>query len=278
MKKKKPVRGPVEISKKKKLPEKGGITLSAFHRLVDWASWWETWYTAIKPDGSYQYRRIRDLAREIGQTKDQVVFTEWYLGPPRGEGPDPRYTWCREEPLNWLEKRKTGGWYTPAALKTFGMEIRRRMSALEALREAGNQCTLNSLVRAEQMALELDRSFKGTMFLDSLTFEENIARAESYVALHEKVLKLKATAQDLYAKSHGVNFDDMSGLVQLMQAAAMNGATKGDDANSREKAALSALVEMAYAKSHRYALDLPPGSVEVMADAIDQVDKKRNLN
>ena len=86
---------------------------------------------------------------------------------------------------------------------------------------------------------------------------------------------MKGQAQELYAKSHGVNFEDMQGLTVLMQAATMSAA--GAEGTDRGRQALSAVVEMALRKGQKYDLELPPGAVEVMTEATTRVDKKKGV-
>jgi hypothetical protein len=253
-------------------------TLTAFcartyYRSINWAQWWDE-FIGIKASGRYNWRRTFSFILSKTKKEKEREFLFWYLGPPVPEGETSPYPWV--EPQNWIEKRRTGGWFTNTNLRMYSVEIRRRMNALEALREAGNGITLHSLVRAEQLAQELDRSFKGQMFIDSLGFTENVRRTEAYIGLHQQLLALKGQAQELYAKSHGVDFNDMAGLVQLISSAAINGT--GENANSREKAALNAVVEMALTKAQKYSMDLPAGAVEVMGEAVvtvDENDKKR---
>lgn len=246
--------------------------MRVFHRMTDWAGLWEEWYLSIKADGSFKYRTLRDFIAGHSKNKAQRLFMKWYLGPDHdGENDCPYGLAIR--PLGWLEKRRSGGWFTPDNLQKFSREINRRVNALDALREAG-AITVHSLVRAENMAQQIDRAFGGAMFSEELDFTQNIHRADWYIKLQSKVLGLKARAQDLFAKSHGVNFDDMSGLVALMTASALTAQTK-DSAQSREEAALTAVVRMAMAKSAQFKLDLPPGSVEVITGELQSVNKKK---
>ena len=249
----------------------------------DWHTLWEDFSNSLDKTGKYLYPGIRSFARAKTKIKAHQRFLHWYLGPANEHTAQSEWSsWCALGPQDWVARRRSGGWYCSENLRAFGAEIRRRMNALEALREAGNGVTLNSLVRTGQLAQELDNSFKGRMFIDSLSFEENVIRTQTYIKLHEQILGLQATAQELYAKSHGVNFDDMAGLAQLMQAAALNGAIKGDDATEREKAALTAFAKMAVQKSQRYALEVPEGVIDAVAEAVETVDKtaakKRGVN
>ena len=258
--------------------------IRVWFRTLDWSVLWDKFNNSIDAEGKYEYPSIQSFAKSITTNKYYRAFLHWYLGPvpEDGEPGESKWSdWCKGGPQGWRRKRATGGWYLAANMRAMTHDIRRRVNALEALREAGNGVTLQSLIRAGQLAEELDAGFKGRMFLDSISFEGNVQRAQQYIALHAQILQLQEKAQELYAKSHGVNFDDMAGLAQLMQAAALNGALKGDDANSREKTALTAFVNMALQKSQKYAMDLPPGAVEVVAEAVTEADvnpKKRSYH
>ncbi len=248
-----------------------------FHRMTNWAELWDEWYLAVDRNGGPKYKYLSVFIEAKAKNEAQHDFMAWFLGPkPKDDEEESPYKWCSMGPQNWVEKRKTGGWFTDSSISTMGKEIRRRMTALEALREAGNGITLHSLVRAEQLAQELDRSFHGKIFLDGDSFDKNVKRARTYLELHSQILSMKEKAQDLYAKSHGVNFEDMSGLTVLVQAANLSGGSI-DEGGNRNKAALSAVVEMAMKKSQMYDLELPPGSVEVITDAVTKVDKKKGL-
>lgn len=251
--------------------------MRVFHRTQNWAAWWEEFYTQLDTHGGFLYKSVAQFARKKAESnKEAIRFMRWYLGPasadPDGVSP---YPWCVGGSQDWYEKRRTGGWFSDQSLRKFGVEVRRRMHALEALREAGNGITLHSLVRAEQLAQELDRSFNGRMFLDELSFEDNELRANSYISLHERILNMKARAQDLYARSHGLNFEDLSGFTALMSAAALNGS--GAEAGSKENTVFASIVKMALEKNAKYNLDLPPGAVEVITDVSEHVERKKKV-
>jgi hypothetical protein len=242
-----------------------------FFRSTDWAGLWEEWFLSILPNGRYRYYTIKAFAAEKAESLEQYRFLKWYLGPDTEE--PPAWKGIHAKPQGWVEKRRTGGWFAPENLQKFEVEIRRRVNALDALREAGS-ITLHSLVRAEQMAQQIDRAFHGQMFADGQEFKANLQRAQSYIRLQERVQNLKANAQEMYAKSHGVNFDDMSGLVALMSAAAMSGAARVEGP-TREEAAVAAVVRMAMAKASMYNLEIPGEAVEVMGEEAGKQEVKQ---
>ena len=186
MKKKKPVAAVVVKKKKKRLPQNTDACCQAFFHGVNWADWYEEFHTSIRANGRYRYKGICSFAKVKAANPFQRKFMIWYLGP-KTEETSP-FPWCKAGPQDWFARRKTGGWFTEASVRELGKEVSRRMTALDALRAAGNGITLNSLVRAEQLAQEVDRSFKGRMFLDNLSMSQNLARAEAYVSLHAKIL------------------------------------------------------------------------------------------
>jgi hypothetical protein len=256
--------------------------MNLFYRRTDWGSLWEDWYLSVGTEGQFKYRFIRTFVKVIGESMEQRRFLNWYLGPKIDSDPDTlRYPYVADGPVDWAEKRKSGGWFTHKNLTVLGKEITRRMNALDALREAGNQCTLSSLVRAEQLAQRLDEEFRGSFFLPGLSLHSNQERAELYVSLHTKLLDLKAKAQDLYAKSHGVNFEDMSGLVRLMEATAMASAQaqliEGKQPTKME-AALNKFVQMTMAKASRYDLPLPTDIEASVTEVVTAIDAKKKLH
>lgn len=236
---------------------------------------WQDWFLGVKPNGRSKYKSLRWFVKQKAKSDEQRDFLIWYLGPKEdGWEKEPeakKYTYVAGGPVDWVKKRNQGGWFNDVTLKEYGNTITRQINALEALREVGNKVTLPSLLRAERLAESLDREMKGVLFLPDLTMKENEDRANTYLRLHEKILNLKAQAQDLYAKSHGVNFDDMNGLVQLMQATAMAAEHRSlmDGSNlSKEQLALKGMVEMVLQKSAVYGIALPEGSDKSMAAAI----------
>jgi hypothetical protein len=248
--------------------------MGMFYRVTDWAELWEDWYLSLSPDGSYKYKSIKFFALAHGKSKQQRIFLRWYLGPNLdGDQPTPYPAIPSVHSQDWAKRRRDGGWFTEDNLKKFGSEIRRRVNALEALREAGG-ITLQSLIRAEQMALQIDKAFNGQMFIGGAAFEVNLHRAKSYIALQAQVQELKEKAQDMFAKSHGLNFNDMAGLTALMTAGAMN--TQRDSQSQGERA-LSAVVRMALEKAKKYDLELPPGSVEAIVDEEEKVVSRKKV-
>lgn len=261
-----------------------------FYRSIDWAAYWEEWYLGVdEKTGKKKYTTIFQFASAKSHSREQRKFLEWYLGPVQKDGVvyDKEKTYCSfaGTPVDWAEKKKNNGWFTDTNLKLFGKEITRRMNALDALREAGNSLTLHSLVRAENLAQQIDVAFQGTMFLPDLPLHENINRANAYVNLQRDVLALKEKAQELYAKCHGVNFNDMHGLVELMTATTMAAsieAAKTGRTFTKEEAAVSSLVKMVVAKAGRYNLPLPEGAEGQIIDAVAEVEetgkRKKQLN
>lgn len=257
-----------------------------YFRGTDWSDLWQRWYLSVDGENERKYKSLREFCKDIAESKEQKHFLLWYLGPKPEEGEvdleAPKYKFIPDGPVDWVKRRNSGGWFTEGNLKAFGMEITRRMNALDALREAG-KITLHSLVRAEQLAQRLDEAFNGTFFIPGMTLEGNEKRAKLYLDLHERILGMKSTAQDLYAKSHGVNFEDMSGLAALMQASALAATLRDAEGGTLDPAqsAIKAFVQMTLAKSSRYNLPLPEGAegsiIEMVQADKDKADKKKKV-
>lgn len=270
--------------KSKDWRDRKNTDMRVFYRTVDWAAWWEDFYTSIKADGMLQYRTVREFIRSRKATPVQQTFLTWYLGPREEDETkwDADYKthqekWPWTAPVGWYEVRQTGGWHSPQMVKKIAGELGRRESALEAMREVGNRVTLCSVYRAEQLAREIDRCFQGQMFVPGRPFEENTARAKIYLDLQDKALRLIDKAQDMFARAHGVNTRDTEGLIALMQTSSFSG-VRQLNATSNSDRAVEAITRMTIAKAARFKMDLPTDAeqaiVDIVASTSDEKKKK----
>lgn len=256
------------------------VDMRLYYRTVDWAQMWEDWYLGVNSDGTPRYDTLRSFIKDKSESKQQTKFLYWYLGPDDVDAVEDAKQYkgvgC-EGPIDYVHKRRTGGWFCDKNMKALASDISRRMNALDALKEAGNRVTLHSLLRAGQLQLQLDDAFKGQFFLPGLSMKANEDRARTYIDLHEKLLNMMGTAQDLYAKSHGINFADMAGLSRLMEAAALSAAQQDaitGKTQTREQKALTALVEMTITKHQRYGMVLPPDAETAIVETVAVLDEK----
>jgi len=248
-----------------------------FYKSLDFAALWNDFYMSIDPSGRPKFKSARQfvssLVPKVIQNETQLDFLVWVFGP---KDSDPRMAalYPFAEPLDFDNRRDTGGWFTEANLKEHSKVIRQEINALEALRSAGNGITIHSLARMENLAERLDADFSGRFFVDGLTLKENIARAQLYVSLHDKLLHMIGYAQDIYAKSHGINFQDMSGFERLLtaQALAMSAAT--EVRTSKADKVMGKIIEMALAKSAKHGIQLPADVEKVIVMESGRKDKK----
>jgi len=230
--------------------------MQRFYRTLDLAGLWEEFYASIGSSGRPLYNTVRQFAKAKAVNEKQLEFLLWLFGP---EGADPQadllYPFAK--PLDFEKKRASGGWFTDEALKAHSREIAREISALDALRMAGNGITINSLVRMENLARRLDEDFGGRFFVEGLSMKQNLERASEYVSLHARLLNMIAQAQDIYAKSHGINFADMSGFERLLAAQAMTLAASSNARESRAFQAIHDITEMTLEKAAKHGFELP---------------------
>lgn len=259
------------------------VDMRVFFRTIDWSLWWEEWALSVDEEGKPKYKTIRSFAKSHTKTFKQRKLIEWYLGRVDPEHTEYRmYSWISTGPVDWAEKRRTGGWCTPASMRVFNEDIERRLLGLDAMRAAGNRYTLNSWCRAEQLCTEIDKFFMQP-WLPGLSYEQNVARMNTYMAMQEKALVLKEKAQDMYAKCHGIDFSDLQGVVQLMQSAVTTQLQTGGTELTADKKAIKSLVEMVVSKAHRYQLPLPEGAEQTIIEATAEVEdmpksKKKSVN
>lgn len=240
--------------------------MRTYFQSIDWAAWWAEWYLEVEEQCRPRWRALWPFVKSRTAVRSQQEFLMWYLGPEEENVKTEYYRHIAPKPVDWVKRRSSGGWFNETNLKAMGADITRRMNALDALRESGNKFGLQFLSRAAMLAQKIDETFRGEFFVPGLSPKENQARAETYMALHERVLSYYASAQDLYAKSHGINFDDMAGLVKLMEAATIGASiTAGmESKETPQQAAVRSAVELMLAKvaKHPKVRELIPPEIE----------------
>lgn len=251
--------------------------MKAFYDSVNWAEWWEEFYLKLGPSGLPEYRSTWTFCSRKAKNDVQRKFLLWLTGEKGTDQYNAQYAKVVPDgPQDWPARRKSGGWFNDSSLKAITRGIRTRMFALDALREAGNGLTLNSFVRMESLAQKIDEAFNGQPFIETLTFAENVARANVYLSLQEKVLHMIGEAQELYANSHGINLRDAGGFQQLVAGAVLSaqiqqGTQEGGAGLTPEKKRAMGLMErlitMSLDKSEKYGLPLPENVKEIVVEA-----------
>ena len=235
--------------------------MAAYHRATDWAELWEDWYLSLNPNGRPKYATIQRFARAKAKNEKQLAFLLYYLGQDDpGHGPLAEFKFV--SPQNWQKKRDEGGWAGEENIKELHRAVSTRLNGLDALRQVGNNVTLHSVARAEQLAAIIDREFSYGRLPEELDYKERVARLKDYLGLHAKLAEYQEQIVLLYAKCHGINFDDMNGLAALITASAItSGETKSA---SRVEQALSQLTQMTLIKGAKFKTPLPPGSDKII--------------
>lgn len=247
-------------------------SMLAFHRSQDWLVLWEEFYLSIDASGRHRYRSVAQFAREKGQNALQKEFLKWYLGPPPGD-PELSEKYKFASPLDWEKKRDTGGWYTDENIRAGVREVRNKMDALSALKEAGGS-PLRFLHRIEQLAQKLDRQFLGGEFVAGKSEAENIARMKGYIGLLDDLLKMEGKAFHLYAKSLGIDFTNLDGFASLVAATAQTQQITSESQSKFAKA-MEQIVTMASIKAAKYGTKLPEEVTQKMIEATALPDSKK---
>jgi hypothetical protein len=248
--------------------------MQRFYQSLDFAALWNDFYVTIDTGGRPKYKSAQQFAKSLAQNEGQLEFLIWLLGPKQGADPRLSAMFPFASPLDFDVKRETGGWFTADNLKAHSKVIREQINALEALKSAGNGITIHSLARMENLAERLDLDFGGRFFVDGLSLKDNIERARLYVSLHERLLHMIGFAQDIYAKSHGINFADMSGFERLLQAQALAMASSSNVRESRADKVMGKLIEMALDKSAKHGIQLPAEVEKVVVSQAEKTVKK----
>lgn len=250
--------------------------MGAFHKSVNWLIWYEEWHSEIDSSGFYRYKKIYDFARAKAKSKEQLEFLMWYLGPNVATD-NSKYPFV-DGPMDWKEKRESGGWYTDKALKEASKQIAAKMDSLEAVREGGNGAILWSLTRTQRLAQKLDEAFQGKFLVDGLDFAKTVERARAYLILHKQILSMQAQAFDLWAKANGINYESPQGLGELIAASAIAAHRQGEvKEKTRVELAMEKLWEMSINKAAKYDLELPKEAVEAISEATVEPPKKKSV-
>jgi hypothetical protein len=246
--------GTRKVKAKARVKDRTAYDMQRYYRSLDLAELWTDFYVSIAPSGRPKYASAKHFARLTATNPQQREFLTWLFGPGN---PEQNKEFSFAQPLDFEKKRADDGWFNEANLKAHSKDIRQQINALEALRTAGNGITINSLARMEGLARKLDEDFGGRFFVEGLTSKENFARARLYLAMHDKLLKMIGFAQDIYAKSHGINFQDMSGFERLLAAQALALAGQQQTKSTRAEKMLDNLVQMVLEKGVKHKLPLP---------------------
>lgn len=216
--------------RQERLKKKLGVTHPGFRVNVgrfkleqNWAEHWHEFDTAIRANGQYKYRTASEFALHVTPSELFQRFTMWLIGPyiKPDDQTDEQKEWTERfgDPQNWVNKRATGGWYAPDNVRAMAVSIAQRYDALGAMREVGNKVIAQSLIRAGELANQLDKEYHGRFFSDDLKEGQNYQRAQFYLDMHKQILELQNKAMRMYALSHGINFDDAAALTSLLAGA-----------------------------------------------------------
>jgi hypothetical protein len=266
--------------KPKLSPTKG---VASFYRFSDWRALWEEFYLSLDEHGGYKYKTVKAFARAKAINNEQRLFLEWWLGPSRDSSLDVKDDPLRKKyfvtgsgPQDWAERRETKGWYTTKNLKSATESITKRVNAIEKLSAAGDYTHINAVCRIEHLMSEVDKAFKGQVFVDGLPFEINQKRANTYFALQDRLLNMMKKAQEIYARSHGINFDDMQGFSHIIAASLSISASSQGNQKSGVETMLESLMKMTLAKSQKHQLALPEDMTKKIIDVqVEKENKKK---
>jgi hypothetical protein len=260
---------------KSKLRNRTLTDMKAYQRSLDMAELWEEFYLKLSPSGKPLYANIGQFVRKKTKTHSQFQFLMWYLGPRDVNNELNAKFQHIGEPLDWMEKRRTGGWYDKNAVKALIQPIRQTMEGLQALRAVGDGFVLPFIVRIKKLTEKLDMQFQEGEYLDSLTAQQNEARSNTYIGFVKQLMGMMDDAVTMYGKSLGINFDKIESYAQLIANVGIVASSHGTD--ERYQQVLQDIVSMTMMKSTMYNQPLPEGMgekvVEITARPVDDKSK-----
>jgi len=250
-----------------------------YYNTLDLAGMWEEYYSAIDQDGRLKWSSLWHFICSKTENAAQRYFLQWLLGPPNPVNEEMQSKYGSfAQPQDWKHKRDTGGWFSEENLRAHSASIRQKIDALEALQAAGNGIIINSLARIERLAQQLDKEFGGQFFVAGAAVTANRDRAMLYVRLHSQLLSMLERAQDLYAKSHGINFHDMTGFESLLAAQLLIKKQQGGMDESRSQKIIGQIVDMTLEKGVKYQVPLPDAMKSKILKSASADQDKRKLN
>lgn len=245
-------------AKQHKAPK--NVLLSDMHKFwlsVNWLEWWEEFYLTITPEGSHKYRNIWQFVADKAKNQTQREFLWWYLGAEDSTDPrNDKYPFTK--PDDWEYKRKTRGWCSDRAIEPMVKNIRSKIGALEATKAAGDSYTLKAWARLERYEQRIYEEYIEPLFTADITETVRRARHKFFLSILEDVDRLRRAFVDSYAKSNGINYQDMQGFTHILAASAMMSQTMGmSEGANRVHTTLTQLNEMILLKAKKFNQPLP---------------------
>ena len=231
----------------------------AFYAQTDWEDWYHEFATEKLRNGALKYTSAFEFAKSKGPnraTRDLILHT---IGPVV-PGKTPMYATKQYPQFDWEKMRRSGFWLGPEKLKAELAHITKESDTLAELRASGQAHLLPMIARVVGMMDKVEAEFSGLLFLPGASVAQNEARAGLYMRLVDHITKLTIQLQEAYARSLGINLNDLSGTVMVRDSIAARSSMEQDKTNKSQKF-LSNILAMTLEKAESLKMPLPDGDI-----------------
>jgi len=177
---------------------------------LDLVEWWEEFATATHKNGTQKYPTVWSFIKAKAKHEWQRKFLYWILGP-KAEGQSPYPDFAQ---YDWEAKRDRGFWYSSKNIETLKAEVKGKATSFARLQTAGDSL-LDNLAELAELDKQISKEFGGRLMLPNNTADENAARMNLYLTLKEKVQTMKAHILQTYAKTQGMDLNQLSNFLEL---------------------------------------------------------------
>ena len=264
----------------KKQKKSGVDKLAAYVDSLDFNAMWESFANSFNENGTPRYRTVWSFITK--QTKDakERDILYWMLGPrvEIEKGQKPKYSL---EQYDWEDKRQKGFWFSSKNIENLKTDIHNKASAYESVRQAG-RVNVDTIAMLNNLLRQLETEFGGRILLPNLTTKENMLRANLYMNLLERITKLSTDAQLMYAKSQGLDLENLDAFFQLFgaqmgktAATLMGQKAELADKTNPLQAQFSKVVEMVTTKATEFSLPLPDNLAQAIKETSESKSSKK---
>lgn len=234
--------------------------LQQFVSSVNWNEWWEEFFTAKNPNGTFVYVTSWDFAKKKGRNPAEQKAIYWCIGPKptrtdeTGKEVGMPVKWLG----NWDEQRATTLYYADKKIQALKKVLTERADGLEAARGVAT-VALDWMAKVDRWSQQISQAFQDALVVPGDKVDKNFSRARQFLQLQEQCQEMQTKAVGLFLRCQGLNVDDVSALAQMAAVgakAALSGVETASNITQKEQV-LKTLMSTFVEKSRIWGLSLP---------------------
>lgn len=246
--------------------------------------WWEQFTTSFNDNGTFKYQTVHQFIKVKAKNEKQRKFLWYILGPAivlEGDETNGHSDYSAFKQFDWADKREQGFWYSNANTEKLKQEATKAYGAMDEVRAVG-KVNLDDICRIKTILDQLDREYGGQLNIPSFSSKENALRIATYTSLRSQLQIQLHSAQLMYAKTRGVDMNQLSELVAVAGASILGTLSghvgKEDPALTAKIGTMDKLRDMLLTKSTNYEMPLPDKDMEAIikdTGRIIHIDQKK---